>query len=225
MQAAAAILAAVPDLPDLMAPPFNFPRRYREARELVDRGLRVFLSTSAGRLFDTAAALPRLHPPDHLEGQAAIWLEQLALAAPFPAAWRGGARYVEAAGYVMPFAAGEMDPRPLLAALVEDRAGGREAAEAARLFQRGFASGIAAAALALCRREGLGTVALSGGVFQNELLCADLQEVFAAAGVEVWTQRRVPRNDGGLSLGQAALAATGLACGALQLGAAPERNE
>jgi hydrogenase maturation protein HypF len=200
VQAAAGFLAEVAGLPDLMAAPFNFPRRYRDAREMVDKGLRVFPTTSAGRLFDTAAALLGFTREITFEGQAAIWLEQLARAAAPEAA---------AGGYVMPFAAGELDPRPLLASLIEDRAAGRASGEIARLFHRGFARGVAGAALALCRREGLATVALSGGVFQNELLCADLQETFASAGagIEVLTQRRVPCNDGGLSLGQAALAA------------------
>jgi hydrogenase maturation protein HypF len=207
VQAAAGLLAELPGLPDLTAAPFSFPRRYGEARQLVDKGLRVFSTTSAGRLFDAAAALLGFTREITFEGQAAIWLEQLALAAVPPPPAREPARAAAAAGYAMPCAAGELDPRPLLAALIEDRAAGRDAGEIARLFHRGFAGGVAAAALALCRRLGLATVALSGGVFQNELLCGDLQEIFAAAGVEVWTQRRVPCNDGGLSLGQAALAA------------------
>lgn len=207
VQAAAGFLAELDGLPDLTAPPFRFPPRYLQARELLGKGLRVFPTTSAGRLFDTAAALLGFTRAVTFEGQAAIWLEQLALAAAATAP-KATAPDTAAAGYSMPFAAeaGELDPRPLLAAMVADRLTGRPAGEIARLFQRGFADGIAAAALALCRRDGLSTVVLSGGVFQNELLCADLAEILAGTGVELWTQRRVPCNDGGLSLGQAALA-------------------
>jgi hydrogenase maturation protein HypF len=212
VQAAAGFLAELSGLPDLMAPPFSFPRRYLEARQLLDKGLRTFPTTSTGRLFDTAAALLGFTREITFEGQAAIWVEQLALAAAGPPELAPAA--AEAAGYAMPFAAGELDPRPLLGALIADRAAGRDPGEIARLFHRGFAHGVASAVLALGRRFGLSTVALSGGVFQNEVLCGDLHQSFAGAGVEVWTQRRVPCNDGGLSLGQAALAAVATAADA-----------
>jgi hydrogenase maturation protein HypF len=55
--------------------------------------------------------------------------------------------------------------------------------------------------------RGTHTVVLSGGVFQNELLLEDLKLLLDAAGFEVWTNHAVPPNDGGISLGQAALAA------------------
>ena len=57
------------------------------------------------------------------------------------------------------------------------------------------------------REHAFETVVLSGGVFQNELLLEDLKALQATSGLEVWTNRAVPPNDGGISLGQAALAA------------------
>ena len=63
------------------------------------------------------------------------------------------------------------------------------------------------AAKALSQAYGLDTVVLSGGVFQNELLLEDLKPKFARAGLQVWTNREVPPNDGGISLGQSAMAA------------------
>jgi hydrogenase maturation protein HypF len=59
----------------------------------------------------------------------------------------------------------------------------------------------------VCETRDLSVVALSGGVFQNELLLQDLKSLFHAAGLEVWTNHAVPPNDGGISLGQAAMAA------------------
>jgi hydrogenase maturation protein HypF len=53
------------------------------------------------------------------------------------------------------------------------------------------------------------TVVFSGGVFQNELLLGDLRGLFLPQGLEIWTNHAVPPNDGGISLGQAALAAFG----------------
>jgi hydrogenase maturation protein HypF len=55
----------------------------------------------------------------------------------------------------------------------------------------------------------LDTVVLSGGVFQNELLLEDLQSLLTEGSLQVWTNHAVPPNDGGISLGQAALAAFG----------------
>jgi hydrogenase maturation protein HypF len=195
VQAAAGYLAELADLPDLTAAPFGFPPLYLRARELVRKGVRTFPTTSAGRLFDTAAALLGFTRPISYEGQAAIWLEQLA---------RGAAP--AAPGYPLPFAAPELDFRPLLAAVIADRRAGRPVAEIAAAFHHGLAAGVAAAAVELARREGLDTVVLSGGVFQNRLLLERTAALLAAAPLTVWTNHQVPANDGGISLGQAALA-------------------
>jgi hydrogenase maturation protein HypF len=66
---------------------------------------------------------------------------------------------------------------------------------------------VAEAALRLARSRGLGTVALSGGAFQNARLTAVLERELGAAGLEVLVHRRVPPNDGGISIGQAAVVA------------------
>jgi hydrogenase maturation protein HypF len=82
--------------------------------------------------------------------------------------------------------------------------------EIARSFQRGIAQGLRDAVVEISSSHGLDTVALSGGVFQNELLLADLKSLLADGALQVWTNHAVPPNDGGISLGQAALAAFGL---------------
>ncbi|MFY9825892.1 MAG: carbamoyltransferase HypF, partial [Thermoanaerobaculia bacterium] len=193
VQAAAGFLAGIEALPDLTAAPFNFPRRYLQARELIEKNLRVFPTTSAGRLFDTAAALLGFTREISFEGQAAIWLEHQARAAQ------------DVEDYPLPFDGKALDFRPLLAAVIADRKDGRPEAEIARAFHHGLAAGIVRAMIDLADLEGLDTVVLSGGVFQNRLLLDRLAALLQQT-LTVWTNREVPANDGGLSLGQAALA-------------------
>ncbi len=197
VQAAAGFLAQLDDVPDFTLPPFNFPGRYRDAMELVRKDVRTFTTTSIGRLFDTAAALLGFTREITFEGQAAMWLEQLARRAPSSEA------------YLLPFTGGELDFGPLLGAVVEDRLHGRDVREIASSFQRGIAQGLWDAVNVIACRYGLETVVLSGGVFQNELLLQDLKTLQAGGSLQIWTNHAVPPNDGGISLGQAALAAFG----------------
>jgi hydrogenase maturation protein HypF len=192
VQAAAGFLLPLAT-PDLEAPPFDLPPRYRQARALAASGLRTFTTTSVGRLLDTAAALLGFTRAITFEGQAAIRLEQLA---------RGGTDR----GYPLPFADGLIDHAPLLTALMEDRLRGLPEADLAHSVHEALARTVARAGRQLCEAHDLDTVALSGGVFQNRLLLALLERAFAGSGLALWVQREVPPNDGGLSLGQAALA-------------------
>jgi hydrogenase maturation protein HypF len=195
VQAAAGFLAQIADLPDLSAAPFAFPPRFDEARALLRQGVRSFTSTSLGRLFDSAAALLGFTRGVSYEGQAAIWLEQLAR------------RASNEDAYSFPFDGRELDFRPLLEAMARDRAHGRSVNQIGRAFQRGVAVGVSDAIASLCSASLLDTVVLSGGVFQNELLLEDLKGLLKHSGIAIWTNHLVPANDGGISLGQAALAA------------------
>lgn len=195
VQAAAGYLAQLGDSRDFSASPFHFPSRYHDALPLMSKGIRTFTTTSMGRLFDTAAALLGFTRAVTFEGQAAIWLEHLA--------HKAGA--VEA--YPFPFSRGELDFRPLLRSIILDRVRGREPAEIARAFHRGIATGLRNALIRLCGTRDIRTVALSGGVFQNELLLRELHSCMETSGLRIWTNNAVPANDGGISLGQAALAA------------------
>jgi hydrogenase maturation protein HypF len=194
IQAAAGFLSQLDELPDLTTAPFSFGSRYQDAAQLIDRGVRTFSTTSIGRLFDAAAALLGFVRETTFEGQAAIWLEQLAKGAPT----------VEA--YPFPFASHELDFRPLLWCVIHDRMRGRSTCEIARAFQRGIAQGLHTSIKTICEEHGIPTVVLSGGVFQNELLLEDLKPLLEAEHLQVWTNHAVPPNDGGISLGQAALA-------------------
>jgi hydrogenase maturation protein HypF len=91
---------------------------------------------------------------------------------------------------------------------IDARAKGAGCAGLARAFHRELARGVAEVIDSLCETHTVATVVLSGGVMQNELFLADLTAALSArAPIRVWTNREVPPNDGGISLGQAALAA------------------
>lgn len=184
------------DLPNLFEAPFNFPDRYRNAMELVRKNIRTFPTTSIGRLFDAAAALLGFTRGVTFEGQAAMWLEHIARSAP------------ETDPYPFPFSGNELDFRPLLAAVADNRKRGRSIHEIARAFQRSIAQGLCDAIRSISHSHQLDAVVLSGGVFQNELLLEDLKSLLGGS-LQLWTNHEVPPNDGGISLGQAALAAFG----------------
>jgi hydrogenase maturation protein HypF len=195
VQAAAGFLVQLDQRPDLTVAPFSFPTRYRDATRLVAAGLRCFTTTSMGRLFDATAALLGFTREVTFEAQAAMWLERIARqASPTDA-------------FPFPYLDGELDFRPLLDALLRDRLRGRTESAIARAFQQGIANGVRDAVVALSAAKETDTVVLSGGVFQNDLLLSDLKHLLEPAGLQIWTNHVVPANDGGISLGQAALAA------------------
>jgi hydrogenase maturation protein HypF len=195
VQAASGFLVQLEDLPNLSHAPFNFSDCYRRATELIRKDVRTFITTSVGRLFDAASALLGFTREITFEGQAAMWLEQLARTASLTEA------------YSFPFSGGELDFRPLLQVVIRDRLNGRNAAEIARAFQRGLAQGLRDAIVIICKAQNLSVVVLSGGVFQNELLLEDLKFLLEKEPITILTNHAVPPNEGGISLGQAAIAA------------------
>jgi len=149
------------------------------------------LSSGMGRLFDAVAALLGLRERVSYEGQAAIELEQLA-------------GEVEAEPYGCGVSGAVIAGSDLVRAAHDDLAAGRPAAEIAAAFHEGVA---AAAALACAEAAEPRTIVLSGGTFQNLRLLASSRTRLEELGFEVLTHRRVPPNDGGISYGQAAVAA------------------
>jgi len=156
------------------------------------------LTSSAGRLFDAAAAILGVRDAINYEGQAAIELEQLADPAE-TGAYRAGLATGQG-----PFQACGAD---LLHAILADQTAQVPAPVIAARFHHGMAALIEAGCVMLRERSGLGTVALSGGVFQNLLLLQATVGRLHARGFRVLTHSRVPCNDGGISLGQAVIAA------------------
>jgi len=167
-------------------------------RAMAAKGINSPLTSSAGRLFDACAALLGVRDIINYEGQAAVELEQLADPAEaglYPAAVEAG----------VPFTIRGSD---LLHALIEDRTHGVPAPVIAARFHHGVAALIEAGCLLMRERHGLGTVALSGGVFQNMLLLNATVARLEARGFRVLLHSRVPCSDGGISLGQAVVAAS-----------------
>ena len=153
-------------------------------------------TSSAGRLFDAVSSLAGVRHFATYEGQAAMELEAIAVAGEAP--------------YPFPVIAGEpleLDPRPLVRAIVSDVDGGIPPARIAGRFHAALAAGIGQTCEWLRERTGLGTVALSGGCFQNELLSRLAGSELRRRSFKVLMHSRVPPGDGGIALGQAAVAA------------------
>ncbi len=164
------------------------------------------VTTSMGRLFDAIAALIGLRPTVSYEAQAAIELEALARSVPRAEApiYPAGVA-CDAAGIMV------IDPRPLISAILADQSKGTAPALLAAGFHESIGRASAAAAVEAVRAHGLHTVALCGGVFQNQLLSDVVEETLVMADLEVLVHRIVPPNDGGISIGQAAVAAATIA--------------
>jgi hydrogenase maturation protein HypF len=165
--------------------------------QLARRGVNAPLTSSAGRLFDAVASIIGVRDAINYEGQAAVELEQLADPAErgsYPARiWPGPPLQVAGADLVQ--------------AVADDLAAGTDRSVIAARFQHGIAAVIEECCTALRDQQGLTVVALSGGVFQNLLLCHEVVDRLTARGFEVLVHSRVPCNDGGISLGQAVVAA------------------
>jgi hydrogenase maturation protein HypF len=172
-------------------------RQWAVVLSMARRGVNAPVSSSAGRLFDAAAAVLGLRDTINYEGQAAIELEQLA-----DSQEQGGYRARVAGG--RPFVVHGSD---LIGAVADDLAAGVAREVIAARFHRAVVALITDGCLLLRERHGLGTVALSGGVFQNLLLLHGATAALEAAGFRVLLHSRVPCNDGGISLGQAVVAA------------------
>jgi hydrogenase maturation protein HypF len=180
------------------------PVQMRTVERMLEKRLNTPQTSSAGRLFDAVAALAGVRDRVSYEGQAAVELEWLA------------AGTLPDRSYPVPFNAPRdgateaplvVDTRPLIRAVAEDARQGIPAALIARRFHSSLVEMIAAVCGRLRQEAGVGAVALSGGVFLNALLTTEVSARLRGDGFRVYRHRRVPPNDGGLSLGQLAVAA------------------
>jgi hydrogenase maturation protein HypF len=164
---------------------------------LAASGMNSPATSSAGRLFDAVSAILGVRDTVNYEGQAAIELEQRA-----DRTHRSShpVRVTDAE----PFQVLGAD---LVRAVVDDVLAGVDVATIAARFHNGLTAAVVAGCLRARERTGLQTVALSGGVWQNVLLLERTVDALEDAGLRVLTHSRVPTNDGGISLGQAAVAA------------------
>ncbi|MFI6741719.1 carbamoyltransferase HypF [Nonomuraea sp. NPDC050451] len=174
-------------------------QRWRQVSALARRGGQAApLTSSAGRLFDAVAALLGVRDAITYEGQAAIELEQLA----DPGERGGYPAAVSRDGGVLVVAGSD-----LVRAAVADLAAGVGVPVISARFHNGVGDLIVRCCRMLRDGTGLTTVALSGGVFQNLLLLRRTVDRLGGAGFRVLTHSGVPANDGGISLGQVAVAA------------------
>jgi hydrogenase maturation protein HypF len=159
------------------------------------------LTSSMGRLFDAVGALCGLALEVTYEGQAAVALEATA--------WRAGTEDRRTPGdYALQRRDdGRLDPRAALVALAADLERGVRAETVAARFHAAVATATVDAVQAIAADRGLGTAVLSGGVFQNRLLLEAVATRLERAGLRVLIPERLPPNDGGISYGQAAVAA------------------
>jgi len=177
-------------------------RQWAAVLTMAERGINSPVTSSAGRLFDAVAALLGARDAVNYEGQAAIELEQLAdpgERGSYPARVTPGAPSSSLAPLVV-------SGSDLVRGAADDLVAGVAAPVIAGRFHNGVAAVIATVCTRLREQTGLGVVALSGGVFQNLLLTGRVVSLLTDAGFRVLQHRRVPCNDGGISLGQAAVA-------------------
>jgi hydrogenase maturation protein HypF len=177
------------------------PRAWGAVDQLVRGGVASPLTTSMGRLFDAIAALCGLRLEVNYEGQAAVELE--ALCDPEERGFYS-LPVTREGGLVL------LDPRPAVRELFHELKCGVDRALIAARFHNAVAAATACACMVLAGERDLGTVVLGGGSFQNRRLLEAVAGTLQRAGLRVLVPERLPPNDGGISYGQAAVAATRL---------------
>lgn len=180
---------------------------------MIERGINSPRTSSMGRLFDAAAAILGICDKATYEGEPAIELEA--------AAWRAfSSESACPTGNMVSFSVTEssrpddchvLNSRPLFEALLEGIRTGVPAGKLALDFHVTIARSSARIAREICAREGLDTVALSGGVFMNRLLLQLLTRELKSMGLTVLIPRSVPVNDGCIAYSQAVIARARLA--------------
>lgn len=157
-------------------------------------GLNAPLTSSMGRLFDAAASLIGVRQVVNYEAQAAIELET----------W-----VTEGDGAAYPFSLenGQINPTPLWQAMVQEWRAGVDAAALATRFHNSIAQMVVVVCQEIRASTGLKEVVLGGGVWQNLTLLQKTIPLLHQAGFTAYWPQAIPTNDGGLALGQAAIAA------------------
>jgi hydrogenase maturation protein HypF len=162
---------------------------------MLSRHLNTVETSSCGRLFDAVAALTGLASEVTFEGQAAIALEAAAV--------QSGRRYefnIEDGDPLV------IDFRAMIAAIVSDISNGAAAGDISSRFHNTLNSAIVEACIRIRELTGLDRICLSGGSFQNAYLLHRTVQNLRAKGFGVFLHSTVPANDGGIALGQAAIA-------------------
>jgi hydrogenase maturation protein HypF len=178
----------------LVASGIEPPEAWRPIAQLVRSGLASPWTTSMGRLFDAVAALVGIRTAINYEGQAAIELE-------------GCCDPSERGRYPIAVDRGVIDPRETVAAITADAARGVPAGVIASRFHFAIAHATVEVCIAAAAEHETDVIVLSGGVFANRRLLGGTAAGLNDAGLRVLTPERLPAGDGGISYGQAAVAA------------------
>lgn len=171
---------------------------------MLARGINAPESSGVGRLFDAAAAILGVCERNHYEAMSGMLLEAAASGATSTAQ-----RHPDAPELLPVIERGslfELDHRPLLLRLLAGLDRAEPVPDLARLFHDALADGLSRLALRIATEAHLNTIVLSGGVFCNTRHAHHVRESIESNGLRVLTHREVPSNDGGVALGQAAVA-------------------
>lgn len=176
--------------------------RWTTLSSMIESGTNSPETSSMGRLFDAVASLAGVRDFVNYEGQAAIELEAIA-------------DKECSTSYEFEFTGdgGIINAESVIGSVVDDLLDGGSPQVVSARFHNGVANLIVSIARRARDEHKLNRVALSGGVFQNMFLLTRACDALAGEGFEVFTHRRVPANDGGISLGQAAVANAKVAAG------------
>jgi len=181
----------------------DFPDNWPLLWQTVEKGLNAPLTSGMGRLFDAVAACCGIGQKVNYEGQAAIELEQ-AIIPQTEGAYKFLIKKEQNSDLYI------IDWRPVFEALLGDLAASHNAGLIAWRFHEAIIGLALDISLLLRKKLAINTVALSGGVWQNIYLMERTIKVLREAGFEVLSNVKVPTNDGGISYGQAAVAAASL---------------
>jgi len=169
--------------------------------QMLRRGINSAPTSSCGRLFDAVAALLNLRHTVSYDGQGAIELEALAESAESEDSGSYGYNIIPNADEPL-----QLDFSPMMTEILTDFNAGIPRSVIAFRFHATVAAASAELCLRLAKASGLERVILSGGVFQNRLLTEMIYTALSRKGLTVFTHCLVPPNDGGIALGQAAIA-------------------
>ncbi len=190
--------------PDFLSLPLPFLENMEKDKimlllEIIKKRINSPLTSSVGRLFDAVSALTGVRNRVNYEGQAAIELEMLV-------------EENEKGSYPFEICAQEkiilIDPQAIIESIVSDLMKGEGKEVMAARFHNTIVEIILQTCKKIREKLGLNEVALSGGVFQNVYLLKKTCDLLVKAGFSVYTHHQVPPNDGGICLGQAAVAST-----------------
>ena len=161
--------------------------------QAIDKNINCPLSSSAGRLFDAIAAITNVCPVSKFHAEAPMRLESIA---------------IPGIDYSYPFDFGKVVSfESTINAIVEDLIDGTDVAEISSKFHNMVINAIFAVASQIRKETGINKVVLSGGSFQNKYILSRIEKILEKEEFEVFSQLKVPSNDGGIALGQLVIAA------------------